>query len=234
MLETRYKKDSVIEIGIDEAGRGCFWGPIVAGAVIIPDTVNDAQIQILKQIRDSKKLNAVKREYITDKLKELFPPNNIGVGFVNADEINEHGISWANQEAFRRALNCLEIKDNCRLIIDGAIKIPELEMEKVLEQQLIEEGDNKYIAIAAASIIAKVEHDNWINKYCESNPDCDTKYDLIKSKGYGTVKHRDGIRAHGSHEFHRSLFIQNWLPGNQVRQNKKNNTKVFESFLIKF
>jgi ribonuclease HII len=230
MLEIRYRKDSIIEIGIDEAGRGCFWGPIVAGAVIIPDTLNNIQMQILEQIRDSKKLTHIKREYIANKLKELFPPKYIGVGFVNADEINEHGISWANQEAFRRAVNSLEIKDNYRLIIDGAIKIHELDTE----QELIEEGDNKYLAIAAASIIAKVEHDNWINKYCESNSECDIRYDLIKSKGYGTVKHRDGIRIYGSHEFHRSLFIQNWLPGNQDRQNKKSSTKEFEKFLIKF
>jgi ribonuclease HII len=213
MLSARFKDDNMIEIGIDEAGRGSFWGPIMAGALIIPpeSTWTDKQKTLLAELRDSKKITPKKRERIYDQIKELIP--NAAVGIVSAKEINDNGITWANMEAFRRAVQTLSLtkeeQDGARLVIDGVLQIDEWGGE----QELVVDGDAEYLAIAGASILAKVEHDKWITKYCEDNPECNDRYDLLKSKGYGTANHREGIRNYGAHELHRSLYVQNWLPG---------------------
>jgi ribonuclease HII len=222
-LNSRFKEDNIIEIGVDEAGRGSFWGPIMAGAVILPNESNwtDLQQSLLVQLRDSKKISPKKREILADKIKELLP--FYGVGIVYPNEINKQGIQWANKEVFRRAVqNCYkEDLTQCRLLIDGMLSIDDWKGE----QELIIEGDNKYIAIAAASILAKVEHDRWIQEYCKTNPECDERYHLVSSKGYGTAKHRDAIKIYGGHELHRELYIQNWLPDSIQKPKMKTKTK---------
>lgn len=239
MLESRFTKNevqdesslnnNVIEIGIDEAGRGSFWGPLMAGAVIIPPESDWTENQkiLFSQIRDSKKISSKKRE----KLYEQLIACNLqtGLGIVTALEINENGISWANQEAFRRAVYKIRDTygvnvDDALLIIDGILPISNWPGK----QKLIIEGDGKYLAIAAASILAKVEHDKWIQEYCKVHTECDTHYDLVQSKGYGTKKHREGISVYGGHELHRTLYIQRWLPstgeqGVNVDNSHKNN-----------
>ena len=239
MLSARFKDDSVVEIGIDEAGRGSFWGPIMAGAVIIPDesTWTEKQRILLSQLRDSKKISPKKRDKLADEIKELIPMTAVGV--VTAQEINEKGITWANMEAFRRAINglelCLELVSKCRLVIDGVLSIEGWNGEQ--EQELVVEGDSEYMAIAGASILAKVEHDRWITRYCEDHTECNDRYDLLKSKGYGTANHREGIRIYGGHELHRTLYIQNWLPGSthKAKPRKKDTAKKdANQCLIKF
>jgi ribonuclease HII len=233
MLSSRFKDDIMIEIGIDEAGRGSFWGPIMAGAMIIPreELWTEAQKELLTQLRDSKKISPKKREKIADNIKELIP--TVGIGIVTAKEINDNGITWANMEAFRRAVFTLSLCEedikNSRLVIDGVLKIEKWENE----QNLVIEGDSKYLAIAGASILAKVEHDRWIQRFCEDNPECNEKYDLCKSKGYGTLNHRNGIKNYGGHELHRSIYIQNWLPGT-TQKPKKNTAKNTNKCLINF
>jgi ribonuclease HII len=240
MLLDRFKDDTIIEIGIDEAGRGSFWGPLTAGAIIIPfkSCWTDKQTKLFDLLRDSKKIPPKKRETLFEQLKELVPQN--GIGMVSSDEINEKGITWANQEAFRRAINSIPNIDpsECRIIIDGVLPISDWKGSE--GQETVVDGDATYLAIAAASIIAKVEHDRWIKDYCEKNPQCDIRYDLTKSKGYGTANHREGIRVYGGHELHRLLYIENWLPSapeRTVKQRKKRtSTKdiVEEKCLIKF
>jgi ribonuclease HII len=233
MLSTRFKDDSIIEIGIDEAGRGSFWGPIMAGAVIIPNKLSwsDKQRTLLEQLRDSKKISPKKREKLYNEIKEFIPKTAVGI--VSAQEINDNGITWANMEAFRRAVLNLSLTqeelDSARLVIDGVLQIEDWKGE----QELVVEGDAQYLAIAGASILAKVEHDKWITKFCEDNPECNDRYDLLKSKGYGTANHREGIRNYGAHELHRSLYVQNWLPGStqKAKSKKKADTK---QCLIKF
>jgi ribonuclease HII len=207
----------------------------MAGAVVIPDesTWSDKQRSLILQFRDSKKISPKKREKLAEEIKELIP--YCGVGIVSAHEINENGIQWANIEAFRRAVNNTGLDNalECRLLIDGSLSIKDWSGE----QEIIVEGDAQYMAIAGASILAKVEHDKWIRTYCEEHPECEERYNLLGSKGYGTAKHREGIRIYGGHELHRVLYIQNWLPDStyKAKPKKKNVTvKDTEQCLIKF
>jgi ribonuclease HII len=82
--------------------------------------------------------------------------------------------------------------------------------------------------------LAKVEHDRWITQFCEENPEINDRYDLLKSKGYGTTKHRNGIRNYGAHELHRSLYIQNWLPGTTQKVKSRKNAADKDKCLINF
>jgi ribonuclease HII len=217
MLLIRHTNDAVVECGLDEAGRGSFWGPLMAGAVIWP---RDADDKITSQIRDSKRISPKKRERIADEIKKV--ATAWGVGSVSATEIDENGIQWANQEAFRRALAALMPVEAAggagtstavvpgRLLIDGVIGIGEDPVEG-REAHNIVDGDALYVPIAAASILAKVEHDRWVCGYCTDNPDCAEKYNLLSCKGYGTAKHREGLGVHGAHALHRRTFVKKYV-----------------------
>jgi ribonuclease HII len=210
ILTPQYINDSHIEAGIDEAGRGCFWGPIMAGALIWPPISEwtDAHHAIAPDIRDSKKIAHKKRERICEEIKRL--ATAWGIGSVSAQEIDEYGITWANQEAFRRAIIDMEVEPQ-RIIIDGTIGLPGF----AGEQHNIVEGDGKYIHVAGASILAKVAHDTMVIEYCTEHPECEERYKLLNGHGYGTAKHRDGLRSYGAHELHRHTFIYNWVEGGE-------------------
>jgi ribonuclease HII len=206
ILTLRHTDDSLIEAGIDEAGRGCFWGPIMAGALIWPPQSEwtDAHHAIASEIRDSKKIAPKKRQRISQEIQRL--ATAWGVGSVSAKEIDDHGITWANQEAFRRAIADMGVSPQ-RIIIDGTIGLPGFSGE----QHNIVEGDGKYIHVAGASILAKVAHDTMVINYCAEHPECEDRYKLLSGHGYGTAKHREGLRNYGAHELHRRTFIYNWI-----------------------
>jgi ribonuclease HII len=239
-LSARFKMDDCFEIGVDETGRGPFFGPIMAGAVALPpeETWTETQRGVFLQLRDSKKVAPKKRERLADELKACLA--TCAVGSVSAQEINERGIQWANREAFRRAVAGLgqgaetgEVDGKkVRLIIDGMILLDEWKGE----QELVVEGDNQYIAVAGASILAKVTHDRWIQACAVEHPEWEERYHLTGSKGYGTARHREGIRLYGGCEQHRELFIQRWLPlaGSAPRTNGKPKKRTETTCLIQF
>jgi ribonuclease HII len=204
MLSRRFKDDTKVEVGIDEAGRGSFWGDLFAAAVVWPDedTWSDEIKTLVPKIKDSKKISAKKREKIADDIKRL--ASDWAVGSVSAAEIDTNGIQWANQTAFQRALNGLRRVQPERVLIDGVLTItrPGLDVHTVID------GDAQFIHIAAASILAKVDHDQWLIEKCETEPELVTHYDLLSCKGYGTARHRTGIQTHGLHKEHRRRFIR--------------------------
>jgi ribonuclease HII len=208
-MKTTYSLGEAIEIGVDEAGRGCFWGPIFAGAVIWPseDKWTTEHLEVMPFIKDSKKITEKRRPQIAAKIKELALA--WGVGRVDSSEINENGMTWANQEAFRRAIaDCIVSGiQPTLLLIDGILGIP----GSTVAYQCIPGGDNMYLPIAAASILAKVGRDKYVEDWSEEHEEIATRYDLLNNKGYGTAKHRQGLKSHGSNEFHRTKFIRNWL-----------------------
>jgi ribonuclease HII len=209
MLQVRHTEDSLIEVGIDEAGRGPLWGPLYAAAVVwVPeDEMSDEQLRLAPLIKDSKKVSAKRRIALAEHIKN--EALAWSVGSVDAKEIDEIGMTRANQLAFERALEGLSIEPE-RIIIDGCLSIYQTPWSMI--PQIVEpEADGKYLPVAAASILAKVEHDEWITQFCERNSNISERYDLLNSKGYGTAKHRAGILEFGPHEFHRRLFLRKLL-----------------------
>lgn len=193
----------MLEAGIDEAGRGPLCGPVYAAAVIWDKNLENQEE--IKFIKDSKKLTPKRRKIAYDFLVKNL--KFYGVGSASNIEIDEINILEATKLAMKRAVNNLEtkLKKNMTLellIIDGVrwegcFDIPSHSIIK---------GDDKYLSISAASILAKEEHDIAINKYVKTNPGMNDKYDLLKNKGYGTKKHLIGLEEHGPSDYHRRSF----------------------------
>ena len=209
LLKFRHTNDAAIEVGIDEAGRGCFWGPLFAAAVVWIDeaTMTEEQQKLSAMIRDSKKISEKRRTVIAEGIKKH--AKAWGVGSVSAAEMQELGVTKANQLAFTRALADLETHVD-RLIIDGCLSI--YDHPWALLPQVVEpEADGSYIAVAAASILAKTGRDSYVLSACKDDPTLDQKYGLASNKGYGTLRHRNGILENGTVSEHRPQFLRKLL-----------------------
>ncbi len=179
--------------GVDEVGRGAWFGPVVAAACILPDDVLE-ELKALG-VRDSKQLSASKRSQLAVKIQAVAIDCQIGVASVR--EIDRINILQASLLAMKRAI--LKLKTTPELcLIDGNQRIPNFN----LPQQTIIKGDQQSLAIAAASIVAKVWRDELIIRMAVKYPD----YDLTNNKGYGTAKHRLGLARCGRSPFHRTSF----------------------------
>lgn len=211
-LKIRYEKDNALEAGIDEAGRGCLWGPLYAAAVLWPPEEEwlDEHKEIAPQIRDSKKLSAKKRQKLAEAIQAL--AIDFGIGIVTPQEIDSYGMTIANRLAFQRAIDALNVEPD-RLLIDGILPLENetLASRKIQSQVTIVDGDANYLPIAAASILAKEARDAYVMECVEKDETLESKYSLGSSKGYGTEKHRKGIKAHGIHTEHRNLFLRKLL-----------------------
>ena len=199
----RHTQDSLLEAGIDEAGRGCLWGPMVAAACIWPETLSEEDEVLAKQINDSKKLSAKKRATLESFIKRVA---QWSLGIVTAAEIDRLGMTKSNRLAFHRAFDGLPLKPG-RVIVDGILPMnPIQDVEQVVEPK----ADGTYIAIAAASILAKEGRDRLVKELCEADPTLQ-KYAILSSKGYGTGAHCAALKEHGMHELHRRLFLRKLL-----------------------
>jgi len=208
---------NIIELGLDEAGRGPMFGRVYAGAVILPKDDNfDHSL-----MKDSKKFHSKKKiEQVADYIKE----NAIAWSVEYEDEkvIDEINILQATQSAFAKCiknilkqfteLNKIINNEDILLLVDGNYFKPFTTLNKTktkmetLKYQLIEGGDNKYTSIAAASILAKVERDKYIEKLCLDNSELIERYGIDSNKGYGSKKHMDGIKQYGITKWHRKTF----------------------------
>ena len=173
--------------GFDEVGRGAIAGPVVVASVVFYSYSN-----IPDGIEDSKKISAIKRLILYKKIKSIA---SVGLGIVMPNIIDKVGISKATDLAAQQSIpQHLKIKKN---LLDGNIKI--YTNNSVVN---IIKGDENYVSIAAASIIAKVTRDKiMVNKSKENN-----KYKWDKNKGYGTKDHLLAIRNYGITNFHRKSF----------------------------
>lgn len=179
--------------GVDEVGRGCLFGPVVAAAIILPEA-SEHQLQAAG-VTDSKRLSAAQRDVLAIELQAIAISCKIGVASVR--EIDRLNILQASLLAMRRAIARLQPQpDFC--LIDGNQTVPGL----LLPQQTVVKGDQRSLAIAAASIVAKVWRDRLVSRMAERYPN----YDLATNKGYGTPKHRQAIRDHGITPYHRRSF----------------------------
>ena len=213
MLSPRYSEDERLEAGIDEAGRGCLWGPLVAAAVIWPaESSWTPEIRaVATQVKDSKKLSAKRRAVLETGIKAAAIA--WGLGRVEPEEIDALGMTRANRLAFQRALEALTTKPG-RVIVDGILGLPTEMLFAVAPgaEQIVEPvADGTYLAVAAASILAKEGRDRMVAETCETDAALDERYGLMSSKGYGTAKHRAAILKHGMHGWHRRLFLRKLL-----------------------
>ena len=178
--------------GVDEAGRGPFAGPVVAGAVILD--LADPEREIL-YLNDSKKLSEKKREALYDEIMEKAV--SVGIGIVESQVIDEINILQATYRAMREAIAALSVQPD--FILADAVTIPGI----TIPQEGIVKGDAKSVSIAAGSIIAKVTRDRIMREYDKLYPE----YGFASHKGYGTKAHIEAIRKYGMLDIHRRSFI---------------------------
>jgi ribonuclease HII len=196
-----YKHDNLIEVGVDEAGRGCLSGRVYAGAVIFPTNIDD---DIYTQIKDSKKLSKKKRGILRKYIEEKSLA--FGVGYVDEKEIDNTNILKASYRAMHIALDKIN-QPYDHILVDGPRFSPYMDKhDNFISYSCIPKGDNLYYSIAAASILAKVYHDEYIQRICSENPSLDEKYGWLSNMGYGTQKHMEGIQKHGTCIYHRKSF----------------------------
>jgi ribonuclease HII len=211
-LQVRFRDDLKLEAGVDEAGRGCLWGPLYAAAVIWPPEEDwlDEHREIAPSIKDSKKISAKKRKQLATRIQNA--AIDYGIGAVSAKEIDQTGMSFANRLAFQRAIEELSVPVE-RVLIDGCLpfKQEQIEMLKIDEQETIVDGDATYLPIAAASIVAKEARDSIVEEWVSKEPDLQATYNIGSCKGYGTEKHRKAILEKGMHVEHRRLFLRKLL-----------------------
>ena len=188
MLLSKYYEGK-IEAGCDEAGRGCLAGSVYAAAVILPEGYQN------ELLNDSKQLSEKKRY----QLREIIERDAVAwaVGIVTPDEIDQINILNASILAMHRALDQLKVRPEA-IIVDGNRFKPYQD----LPHTTIVKGDGKYLAIAAASILAKTYRDDYMNQLAEEYP----QYDWLSNKGYPTRKHREAIKQFGITPYHRKSY----------------------------
>ena len=174
--------------GIDEAGRGPLAGPVVSAAVILSPVIQ------LTDVNDSKKLSPKKRARLYEKI--YVHAVSIGIGIVDALEIDRINILQASLLAMAMAVDNLQPQPDC-LLIDGTFGI-----SSNLPQKPIAKGDSLSISIAAASIIAKVTRDRLMESYHDYYP----QFGFSQHKGYPTKAHKEAIRKFGFSPIHRKSF----------------------------
>ncbi len=175
--------------GVDEVGRGCLAGPVVAGAVIL-----DLTKPIPDGLDDSKKLSKKRRESIAKEIKRH--ALSYSIGQIGADEIDQINILEATKKAMTLAVSNLKV-DADYLLIDA------LELKCInLPQKGIIKGDSISVSIAAASVIAKVYRDNLMKDFALDFPE----YGFERHAGYGTKAHFEALRNHGVTRIHRKSF----------------------------
>jgi len=216
------ENNNVIEIGVDEAGRGPLFGSVYTAAVILPkdDTFNHSIVKDSKKFHSKKKIEEV-ANYIKKNALAWY------VSFEDEKTIDDINILQATQKSMHVSIlevkkqyneimkkeNKIEITDySYKLLIDGNYFIPITYLNKKnnkfesIPHVCIEGGDNKYTSIAAASILAKVERDKYIDELCMKYPELINHYGINNNKGYGAKKHIEGIKENGITIWHRKSF----------------------------
>lgn len=193
-------KQTKVVIGIDEVGRGPIAGPVAVCALCLQNNFDKNKF---KGFKDSKKLSHIQRVKWLEKIDEEKKLGNIvyKVSFESSKVIDTKGIVLAIKCALSNSLKCLNIDpSDCVVLLDGGLKAP-VEYEN---QKTIIKGDEKELAIALASIAAKVTRDLLMVQMAKKYPD----YGLEKHKGYGTVHHYKAIKSKGISEIHRKSFLR--------------------------
>ncbi len=196
MVLLSYAKRDRVEAGVDEAGRGCLFGRVYIAAVIWPQ--DKLPVDPPYEIKDSKKVTARRRGI----LRKFIEDNAISysVSYVEHTDVDRLNVLRATLLGMHRALDGLDKRPDY-ILVDGDV----FNSYKDIPHECVISGDNIYTSIAAASILAKEYHDEYIRTLCDSEPTLH-KYGLIKNKGYATSYHRNAIKKHGISQYHRLSF----------------------------
>ena len=189
--------------GVDEVGRGPLAGPVVTAAVVLPEDFD------VLGVDDSKKLSEKRREELYDQILDRCLA--YGIGMADHEVIDEINILQATKKAMKEAITACDLQLRVKeggaadahidFVLIDAVTLEGLDKP----QHAVVKGDAKVLAIAAASIVAKVTRDRMMVEYAKEYP----WYAFEKNKGYGTAAHYDGIRAHGTCPIHRMTFLKN-------------------------
>ena len=207
LLKSFTNDDNIIEIGVDEAGRGPLLGRVYAAAVILPNENFD-----FSMLKDSKKFSSKKKLL---EVYEYIKENSLyySVNYADEETIDDINILQATIRTMHLSIKDVIKKcnkDNYLLLIDGNYFKPVTYVKDCefihINHETVKGGDNLYCSIAAASIIAKVERDKYIDQLCLDNPDLISKYSINSNKGYAAKKHREGILEYGLSKFHRKTY----------------------------
>jgi ribonuclease HII len=198
MLQSHYY-EGLTEAGCDEAGRGCLAGAVYAAAVILP---TDYKNELLN---DSKQLTERRRYQLREQIER--DAISWAVGVVSPEEIDQINILNASILAMHRALDQLTVRPQAVIVDGNRFKPyhPSVDgnpLPDALPHTCIVKGDGKYLAIAAASVLAKTYRDDYMNRLAEEYP----QYDWLSNKGYPTRKHREAIRQYGITPYHRKTY----------------------------
>lgn len=197
------KREYKYIIGIDEVGRGPLAGPVAVGAVLIYAKHYRRVEKLFPVIKDSKKLSAKVREEWFVRIREAEETKFLitSVVFVAPSVIDKKGLSYAIRTALEQALDSIEHDtDNVKVLLDGGLRAPAY----YKDQKTIIKGDERELAIALASIVAKVTRDARMVKLGKKFP----AYGFEKHKGYGTRAHYAAIKKHGIISHHRKSFLK--------------------------
>ncbi len=178
-----------LEVGTDEAGRGCLAGPVVAAAVILPDNFEHPFLNDSKQLSEKQRLEL--KPFIEKKAISF------GVSFVWQDEIDVLNILNASILAMHKSISKLSEQPEF-IIVDGN----RFKAYREVPHKTIVKGDSKYLSIAAASVLAKTYRDSYMERIHHEF----SHYNWKQNKGYPTKQHREAIRKFGSNEHHRKSF----------------------------
>ena len=187
--------NKVLEVGIDEVGRGAVFGPVFSAVVVL----TEKNKRTLKKfgVMDSKKLTPKKRKLLLPEI--LLLSSDYGIGQSSAREIDKLGIRAATELSMIRALKKLKDKPS-EIIIDGPLS---LRPWNGIQKNIVS-GDSKFTSISSASIVAKVSRDNLMERLEKKY----SGYFIFKNKGYGTKKHLSIIKQNGITNLHRKSFLK--------------------------
>jgi ribonuclease HII len=209
-----YDSSNNFEIGIDECARGPLFGRLYVAATILPKNEDFKH----DEMKDSKKIKSRKKmRELSDYIKEHAIAWHIH--FIESDVIDEINIRQAvlrgMKECIKQVLSKVDTTaKNTFIVIDGndftgyTVFDNDTQTIREVPYTTVEQGDGKYTFIAAASILAKNAHDEYILELCEEHPELIERYGLDTNVGYGTKKHIDGIEKHGISQWHRKTYAR--------------------------
>lgn len=198
-----YQKEERLEMGIDEAGRGCLFGPVFVAGVILPNNILELCEKSNIVLKDSKKMTKKNRTIARDFIIQ----NAIDYSIVSKDNnfIDEKNIFATTMIGMHEVVDNIIIKPE-KILVDGDhFNYYKDSNDNIIDSECVIKGDDTYMCIAAASILAKTAKDAYIEELVEKYPELN-KYSLTHNSGYGTVAHIEAIKKYGITEFHRKTF----------------------------